>query len=113
MYIDRTIGLADWPQTEVVGPADHQPIEPFHDCLRIPPDCVSPGLVADSSTDALHPFRGWYRAQIDSAPPHRERVSQKVKLLFRQITDPRLALVHRQLELRHYRPHRGQSLIRT
>src|SRR5713101_5615648 len=68
MYIDRTIGLADWPQTEVVGPADHHPIELFHDCLRIPPDCVSPGLVADSSTDALHPFRGWYRAQIDSAP---------------------------------------------
>jgi hypothetical protein len=44
MYIDRTIGLADWPQTEVVGPADHHPIELFHDCLRILPGCVSPGL---------------------------------------------------------------------
>src|SRR5450631_973990 len=115
MYIDRTVGFADWPQTEVVGPADQQPIEPFHDCLRILPDCVSSGLVADSATDALYPFLGRYRAQIDAAPPHRvtapERVSQKVKLLLRQITDPRLVLVHRQLQLRHHHPHRGQSLI--
>ena|ERR1700724_739574 len=40
-------------------------------------------------------------------------VSQKVNLLCRQITDPRLTLVHRQLQLRHHRPHLGQSLIRT
>src|ERR1017187_637833 len=115
MEIDRTIGLADWPQTEVVGPSDHQPIEPFHDCLRILPDCISLGLVANISTDSLHSFLGWYRAQIDSVPPHRvaapERVSQKVKLLFRQITDPRLVLVHRQFQLRHHRPHRDQSLL--
>src|SRR6266567_6971474 len=113
MHMDRTVGFADWPQTEVVGPADQHPIELFHDCLRILPDGVSPGFVADSSTDALYPFLGWYRAQIDSAPPHRvaspERVSQKVKLLFRQIADPRLVLVHRQLQLRHHRPHLGQS----
>src|SRR6266849_10465499 len=117
MYIDRTIGLADWPQTEVVGPADHHPIELFHYCLRILPDGISPGFVADGSTDALHPFLGRYRAQIDSAPPHRvappERMPQKVKLLFRQITDPRLTLVHRQLQLRHHRPHLGQSLLRS
>src|SRR5450631_3146611 len=115
MYIDRTVGLADWPQTEVVGPADHHPIEPSHDRLRIRPDFVTPGLVADRSTDALYSFLRGYRAEIDSAPPHRvtppERVSQKIKLLFRQITDPRLVLVHRQLQLRHHHPHRGQSLI--
>src|ERR1700693_3027457 len=103
MHIDRTVGFADWPQTEVVGPTDQHPIESFHDCLRILPDCLSSGLVADRSTDALHSFLRGYRAQIDAAPPHRvtppERVSQKVKLLFRQITDPRLALVHRQLQL--------------
>src|SRR5438876_530149 len=83
--------------------------------LRILPDCVAPGLVADSSTDALHPFLRRYRAQKDSALPHRvappERIPQKVKLLFRQITDPRLTLVHRQLQLRHHHPHRGQSLL--
>src|SRR6266446_1607546 len=116
MEIDRTVGLADWPQTEVVGPADHHPIEPSHDRLRILPDFVTPGLVADRSTDALHSFLRGYRAEIDSAPPHRvappERVSQKVKLLFRQITDPRLILVHRQFQLRHHRPHLGQSLLR-
>src|SRR5271169_4705534 len=27
MEIDRIVGFADWPQTEVVGPADHHPIE--------------------------------------------------------------------------------------
>src|ERR1019366_8913835 len=62
-------------------------------------------------------FLGWYRAQIDSVPPHRvaapERVSQKVKILFRQITDPRLILVHRQFQLRHHRPHLGQSFFRS
>src|SRR5713226_7507899 len=71
MEIDRTVGLADWPQTEVVGPADHHPIEPFHDRLRILPDFVTPGLVADRSTDALYSFLRGYRAEIDSAPPHR------------------------------------------
>src|SRR6266853_766625 len=117
MEIDRTVGLADWPQTEVVGPADHPPIEPSLDRLRILPDIVTPGLVADRSTDALHSFLRGYRAEIDSAPPHRvappERIPQKVKLLFRQITDPRLILVHRQLQLRHHRPHLGQSLLRS
>ena len=109
MEIDRTVGFADWPQAEVVGPTDHHPIEPVHDGLRILPDFVSSGFVADRSTDALHSFLRGYRAEIDSAPPHRvtppERVSQKVKLLFRQITDPRLLLVHRQFQLRHHRPH--------
>ena len=61
MEIDRTVGFADWPQTEVVGPADHHPIEPSHDRLRILPDLVTPGLVADRATDALYSFllRPW------------------------------------------------------
>src|ERR1700674_4056486 len=117
MHIDRTVGFADWPQTEVVGPTDQHPIEPVHDGLRILPDFVASGFVADRSTDALHSFLRGYRAEIDSVPPHRvtppERVSQKVKLLFRQITDPRLLLVHRQFQLRHHRPHLGQSLLRS
>jgi hypothetical protein len=48
------LGFADWPQTEVVGPTDHHPIEPVHDGLRILPDFVASGFVADRSTDALH-----------------------------------------------------------
>src|SRR6202165_5358254 len=116
MHIDRTVGFADWPQTEVVGPADQHPIEPCHDCLRILPDFVTSGLVADSSTDALHSFLRGYRAEKDAALPHRvaapERITQKIKLLFRQIADPRLALVHRQFQLRHHHPHLGQSPFR-
>src|SRR6266498_3838922 len=107
--MEPSVCWADTSETEVVGPADHHPIEPSHDRLRILPDCVTPGLVADRSTDALYSFLRGYRAEIDSAPPHRvappERIPQKVKLLFRQITDPRLILVHRQLQLRHHRPH--------
>src|SRR3989441_6890884 len=74
-----------FPYTTLFRSADHHPIEPRHRCLRILPDCVAPGLVADSSTDALHPFLRRYRAQKDSALPHRvappERIPQKVKLL--------------------------------
>src|ERR1039457_2983486 len=92
MYIDRTIGFADWPQTEVVGPADQYPIEPFHDCLRILPAGVSPGLVANRSTDALHSFLRGCRAQIDAAPPHRvpppERVSRPAELHHRPLAEP-------------------------
>src|ERR1700674_3707336 len=117
MQIDRTVGFADWPQIEGVGPADHHPIEACHDRLLILPDFVTPGLVADRSTDALYSFLRGYRAEIDSAPPHRvtppERVAQKIKLLFRQITDPRLLLVHRQFQLRHHHPHLVQSLLRS
>src|SRR5450755_3117917 len=63
MHIDRTVGFADWPQTEVVGPADQHPVEPCYDCLRILPDGVTSGLVADRSTDALHSLLRGYRAQ--------------------------------------------------
>src|SRR5437667_408909 len=56
MHIDRTVGFADWPQTEVVGPTDQHPIEPVHDGLRILPDFVASGFVADRSTDALQSF---------------------------------------------------------
>src|SRR5258707_15738299 len=111
MEIDRTVGFADWPQTEVVGPADHYPIEPFHDRLRILPDFVTSGFVADRSTDALHSFLRGYRAEKSTAPSHRvaapERIPQKVELLLRQLADPRLRFVHRQLQLRHHVPHRG------
>src|ERR1039458_6037482 len=71
MHIDRTVGFADWPQTEVVGPSDHHPIEPVHDCLRILPDFVTSGFVADISTDTLHSFLRGYRAEKDAAPSHR------------------------------------------
>src|SRR5260370_7260852 len=68
MHIDRTVGFADWPQTEVVGPTDQHPIEPVHDGLRILPDFVASGFVADRSTDALHSFLRGYRAEVDAAP---------------------------------------------
>src|SRR5262249_10133015 len=87
-----------------------------HHSLRIHPDSISSGLLADRETDGLYSLLRWHRAQIDPAPFHRvaspKRIPQRVKLLFRQITDPRLLLVHRQLQLRHHHPHLRQSLLR-
>src|ERR1039458_5065006 len=40
-----------------------------------------------------------------------KRVPQKIELLFRQLRDPRLGFIHRQLQLRHHDPHRGQSFF--
>src|SRR5260370_8193376 len=109
MHIDRTVGFADWPQTEVVGPTDQHPIEPVHDGLRILPDFVTSGFVADRSTDALHSFLRGYRAEKSTAPSHRvaapERIPQKVELLLRQLADPRLLFVPLRLHLLHHFPH--------
>src|SRR5580692_291336 len=100
----RRVGFTDWSQTEVVGPPNHHPVELFYYGLPVQPGFVSSGFLAYRLTDALHPFLRRGRAQIGSARFGRvtptKRVTQKVKLLFRQLTDPRLLLVHRQLPLR-------------
>jgi hypothetical protein len=67
--IDSTAGFADWPQTKVVGPTDHHPIEPFHDRLRILPTLSRPvsSLIARQMRCTRF-FEGTVpsRAQIDS-----------------------------------------------
>jgi transposase len=59
----------------------------------------------------MHPLSRWNGAKIGSssfgAIALTKRVSKKVKLLFRQRADPRLRVVHRQLQLRHHLLHRG------
>src|SRR5215472_645856 len=116
MYIDRTVGFADGAETEVVSPAGQHPIELFHHSLRIHPDSIPSGLIADRATDALHSFLRWHRAQVDPVPFHRvaspERIPEKIKLLFRQVADSRLLLIHRQLQPRHHHPHFRQGLLR-
>src|SRR5207302_5511158 len=71
---------------------------------------------ADRLTDALHALLRWNRADIGASRLWRvapsERVTQKVELLFRQLTDPRLRFVHRQLQLRHDVSHHGQRFFR-
>src|SRR5215510_9349383 len=114
MEIDRTVGFADYTQTEVVGPAGQHPVELFHHGLGIHSDSISSGLIADCTTDALHSFLRWHRAQVDPAPFHRvaspERIPEKVKLLLRQVADSRLLFTHRQP--RHHHLHLRQSLLR-
>jgi hypothetical protein len=115
---DRPHGRLCGPLLDkVVGPAEQDAIELFYQSPRVQPEGISSGFCADGATDALHPFPRWHRAQIDPSPAHRvaspERVSQEVELLLRQLADPRLVLVHRQLQLRPHPPHRSQSLLRS
>src|SRR5215469_7777729 len=99
MSINRSIGLADWSQTEVVGPSDYHAVELRYHLLRIQQDIFPSSHLANRSTDAAHPLLGWDRAQVGSAGLRRvaltERVSQKVELFFRQFTDSRLRFIHR------------------
>src|SRR5215472_1905583 len=115
MSIDSVVGFTDWSQTEVVRPSDHHPVEFPYQCRCIQLGGTAFGFFANSSTDALHSLLRRYRAQIGASGPRRvatpKRVPQKVELLFWQRTDPRLRFVHRQLQLRHHVPHRGQSLF--
>ncbi len=97
----------------------------LHRCLHVlVPHAVHDGrqvsgLLQNPRAVIVPPTIQDQRARKSTAPrpSHRvtspERVSQRVKLLFRQIIDPRLVFVHRQLQLRHCRPHRSQSLIRA
>src|SRR5215467_12537663 len=59
MHIDRTVGFADGPKTEVVSPADQHSIELRYHCLWSLPDRIPPGLViaytlAESPRDPFH-----------------------------------------------------------
>src|SRR6267143_867873 len=105
----RSIGFTDWSQTEVVSPPNHHPIEGRDYCLPVQLGFTPAGFLADRFTDALHPLLRGSRAQIGAARFRRvtstETIAQKIELFFRQLTDPRLLFVHRQLQLRHHVPH--------
>ena len=115
--IYSTIGCTDWSKTEVVRPSARRAVELRHYRHRIQRGCAPPGHFAYFPADALHPLSRWNGAKIGSssfgAVALTKRVSKKVKLLFRQRADPRLRVVHRQLQLRHHLLHRGQSLFRS
>src|SRR5215468_9132415 len=100
VLLHRPVGFTDRTQTEVVGPPIQHAVELSYHNLCIQQGCTSSSLAADRVTDTDHPLLGRYGAQI--GPPRfrrvaaPERVTQKIKLLFRQpAADPRLRLVHR------------------
>src|SRR6266581_9723188 len=113
MPLHRSVGLADRTQTEVVRPTDQSPVEIRYQSLRVPLGLTPSGQLANPRTDALHPFLRRYGPQIGPARLRRiaptKRIAQKVEPFFRQLADPRLRLVHRQLQLRHHVPHRGEG----
>src|SRR5438270_683517 len=104
--LHRSIGFTDWAQAKVVGPPNHHPIESRNYSFLVQLGFTPAGFLADRSTDALHPFLRRSRAQIGPARFRRvtssEGIAKKVELLVRQLTDPRLLFVHRQLQLRHH-----------
>src|SRR5262249_23985129 len=100
MSFDSSVGCIDWSKTEVVSPPNHHTIECLDHCVLGQKGLVPSGLLAHRFAHALYPFLRRCRAQIDDAtsshrvtPP--ERVPQEVELLFRQMPDPPLRLVHR------------------
>src|ERR1035437_2449528 len=97
----RSVGLADRPQTEVVGPTIDLPVERCYQRFCTLLGLTPPGHLAERLTQTLHSFLGRCGAPI--GPPRLRRVAstkripEKIELLFRQSTDPRLTFVHRQL----------------
>ena len=54
MLIYCSVGLADWPQTEVVGPTGEYPIESRHHYLLVQQDLISSGQLAYRFADTLY-----------------------------------------------------------
>ena len=115
VLLHRSVGWADRPQTEVVSPTMNLPVERCYQCCCILLGSTPAGHLADRLTQTLHSFLGRSGAPI--GPPRlwrvasTKRIPEKIELLFRQSTDPRLTFVHRQLQPRHHAPHRDQCLI--
>lgn len=82
----RSIGFADWTQTEVVGPTDHDPIECRYYRGIIQQGFVLPGLRADCRADTLYPLLRRNGTDLGAACFRRiaatECIPQKVELLF-------------------------------
>ena len=114
VLLNRPVGVADRSQAEVVGPPIDHLVELPRYLLRLPLGLTAPGLRPDGLTDAHHSLLRWDRAQIGPSRLRRvastKRIAQKVELLFRQLADPRLRLVHRQSQPDHHALHRGPSL---
>src|SRR5207249_11765806 len=108
------LGVADRSQAVVLGPPIDHLVELPRYLLLLPLGRTAPGLRPDGLTDAHHSLLRWDRAQIGPSRLRRvastKRIAQKVELLFRQLADPRLRLVHRQSQPDHHALHRGPSL---
>src|ERR1700738_3388871 len=111
----RSVGFADRTEAEVVGPSDYQSIKAYHYRLYVPLRLAPSGRLANRRTDALYALLRRRGAQIGPSRLRRvtapKRVTQKVELLFRQLADPRLAIVHRQPGPLHHVPHSGEGLF--
>src|SRR5260370_14275930 len=112
MLLHGSVGVTDRPQAEVVSPTINLPIERCYQRCRILLGLTPAGHLADRLTQTLHSFLRGSGAPV--GPPRLRRVAstkripKKIELLFRQLTDPRLTFVHRQLQPRHHAPHRRQ-----
>src|ERR1700757_2757305 len=101
MFLHGSVGLTDRPQTEVVRPTINLSIERCYQRCRILLGLTPSGHLADRLTQTLHSLLRWSGAPI--GPPRLRRVAstkripEKIELVFRQSTDPRLSFDHRQL----------------
>ncbi len=115
MFLHDSVGWADRPQTEVVGPAIQPLVERCYQRCRILLGVTPSGHLSDRLTNTLYSLLGRSGAPIGTPRLWRaastKRIPEKIELFFRQATDPRLTFVHRQLQPRHHGPHRPQCLV--
>src|ERR1700719_1188758 len=109
--------MADWPETEVVGPSNYRAVELRYYYLLVQQSLLPSGHFANRLADADHPLLRGNRTDVRAPCLRRiaptKRVTQKVEFLFRQFADPRLRFIHRQLQLRHDVSHPGQRFFRS
>ena len=115
MFLHGSVGVTDRTQAEVVSPTINLPVERRYQRCRILLGLIPAGHLADRLTQTLHSLLRWSGTPI--GPPRLRRVAstkripEKIELVFRQVTDPRLSFVHRQLQPRHHIPHQVHCLI--
>ena len=54
--VHRPIGLADWPETEVVGPFNHRTVELPYQRRLVQQSLIPSGHFANRLADAVHPL---------------------------------------------------------
>jgi hypothetical protein len=95
MLLHGSVGVTDRTQAEVGSPTINLPVERRYQRCRILLGLTPAGHLADRLTQTLHSFLGWSGAPI--GPPRLRRVAstkripEKIELVFRQVTDPRLS----------------------
>src|SRR5262245_31193461 len=115
MRVDASVGFADGPDPEIVGPTPEFGVDPPNLFVYLPPSRPARRHLMDLAAQPLDFLPGRAGAQVRLARPAvivpPQGITQKVERLLGQAAQARLVLVHRQLELDHHPPQYGHGLL--